>query len=197
VTDRAAGFSRPHADVRPGPGLDEDLVARLRQGDASAFDTIYERYEKRLFSFLVRLSGEPDVAQDLAQETWMKLAQMAPALREDTALATLLFTIARNAFISHRRWAMLDVTRLVTFGMALLDAEEPSPESRHEDAQAIASLERALAALPFASREVLLLTGVEGMAQDEVAHVLGISYDAVRQRLSRARKELAAKMEAS
>jgi RNA polymerase sigma-70 factor, ECF subfamily len=172
---------------------EEDLVARLRHGDASAFDAVYDQYEKRLFSFLLRLSGRRDVAQDLAQETWLKLAKAGPRLRENTSLAALLFTIGRNAFISHRRWAMLDLTRIVTFGME----PEPSPEIHHERAEAMALLERALASLPVASREVLLLVGVEGLDQEEVARILGISYDAVRQRLSRARRELAAKMEAS
>ncbi len=57
-------------------------------------------------------------------------------------------------------------------------------------------LERALAELPVASREVLLLVGVENMDQDEVARILGVSYDAMRQRLSRARAQLAEKMNA-
>lgn len=182
----------------PGPesATDLELVAGLRRGDASAFDRVYSAYHTRIFSFLRRLSGRRDTAEDLAQETWLKLAKAAPGLREDTTLAPFLFTIARNAFLSHRRWALLDLSRIVTFGLeAMGSATEPTPETSHESARAIALLEGALQHLPIASREVLLLVGVEGIEQEEVARMLGLSYDASRQRLSRARAQLAATME--
>lgn len=176
---------------------ERELVDQLRRGDASAFDRVYSAYHKRVFSFLLRLSGRRDTAEDLAQETWIKLAKAAPGLREDTTLAPLLFTIARNAFMSHRRWAMLDLSRIVTFGLEAMSAAatEPSAETHHERARAIALLEAALQRLPVASREVLLLVGVEGMDQEEVAKVLGLSYDATRQRLSRARAQLTQAMD--
>jgi RNA polymerase sigma-70 factor (ECF subfamily) len=176
---------------------DRELVDRLRRGDATAFDRVYSTYHPRVFSFLLRLSGRRDTAEDLAQETWIKLAKAAPGLREDTTLAPLLFTIARNAFMSHRRWAMLDLSRIVTFGIEAMSAAttEPTPETHHERARAIALLEASLQSLPVAAREVLLLVGVEGMEQEEVAQVLGLSYDTLRQRLSRARAQLAESME--
>ena len=181
-------------------GEDEDeraLVARLRRGDGAAFDRVYSTYHPRVFSFLLRLSGRRDTAEDLAQETWLKLARAAPGLREDTTLAPFLFTVARNAFMSHRRWAMLDLSRIVTFGLETVTSTvaEPTPEVHHERALAIALLELALQQIPLASREVLLLVGVEGMEQEEVARMLGLSYDALRQRLSRGRALLADKME--
>jgi RNA polymerase sigma-70 factor, ECF subfamily len=177
---------------------DRELVDRLRRGDASAFDRVYAAYHSRVFSFLLRLSGRRDTAEDLAQETWLKLAKAAPNLREDTTLAALLFTIARNAFVSYRRWAMLDLSRIVTFGLEAIGSPglEATPETEHERARAIALLETALQQIPLASREVLLLVGVEGLSQEEVARVLGVSYDALRQRLSRARAQLTAAMEA-
>jgi RNA polymerase sigma-70 factor (ECF subfamily) len=181
----------------PPETLDGELIARLRRGDVEAFDSVYAAHHARIFSFLLRLSGRRDTAEDLAQETWLKLARAAPSLREDTTLAPFLFTIARNAFMSHRRWAMLDLSRLVTFGLEAMSLArtEPSPETRHEHAEAVALLENALHQIPLASREVLLLVGVEGLDQEQVASVLGLSYDALRQRLSRARAQLAAKVE--
>jgi RNA polymerase sigma-70 factor (ECF subfamily) len=192
VSDAAAESPSPTPDRS-----DRDLVDRLRRGDASAFDRVYSAFHPRVFSFLLRLSGRRDTAEDLAQETWLKLAKAAPGLREDTTLAPLLFTIARNAFMSHRRWAMLDLSRIVTFGLEAVSSAgaESTPETEHERARAIALLEHALQQVPVASREVLLLVGVEGIDQEEVARMLGLSYDALRQRLSRARAQLAEKME--
>lgn len=126
----------------------------------------------------------------------MRFARAASRLEEDTRLAPFLFTVARNAFVSHRRWAMLDLSRLVTLGAFAesAPARGADPELTHERARAVAILERALQALPVASREVLLLVGVEGMEQEEVARILGVGYDALRQRLKRARDQLASQI---
>ncbi len=179
-------------------GDETAIVEGLRCGDVMAFDRAYAAYHDRIFSFLLRLSRRRDTAEDLAQETWIKLAKTAKTLREDTRLAPLLFAIARNAFISHRRWALLDLSRIVTIGLEHVTAVAPdgAPDDAHERARAIELLETALAEVPVASREVLLLVGVEGLEQEEVAKILGVSYDALRQRLSRARAQLSEKMDA-
>ncbi|MGE5199433.1 MAG: sigma factor, partial [Rhodospirillaceae bacterium] len=62
------------------------LVARLRDGDAAAFDAVYEAYRARLYSFLARLSRSRDVAEDLAEETWLRLVASGGRLRPDTRL---------------------------------------------------------------------------------------------------------------
>ncbi len=147
---------------------EKPLVDALRRGDAAAFDVVYARYRGRILGFLLRLSRRRDVAEDLFQETFCKLARHAPKLAEDTDLAAWLFRVARNAWVSHRRWAMLDISRLAAFD------EDALPAGPAVDA-----------------REVLLLVGVEGLDQEQAAAVLGISYEALRQRLSRARAQLA------
>jgi RNA polymerase sigma factor (sigma-70 family) len=90
---------------------DQELVARLRRGDAAAFDDVFDRYRARLYSFLVRLSGRPDVAEDLLQETWIRLATRVLSLREDAKFAPWLFTVARNLYCSQRRSTLLAVNR--------------------------------------------------------------------------------------
>lgn len=165
--------------------------------ELAEFDRTYAEMHPRILGFLLRLSGRRDTAEDLAQETWMKFAKAAPTLPASSNVPAFLFTIARNAFISHRRWAMLDLSRLVMLGFDAASAAlaASSPDEEHERARALKVLETALAQVPVASREVLLLVGVEGLDQEEVAKILGISYEALRQRLSRARAQLAAKME--
>jgi RNA polymerase sigma-70 factor (ECF subfamily) len=137
------------------------------------------------------MSGRRDTAEDLFQETWLKLARHARGLRDDSDLAAWIFTVARNEYRSHRRWALLDWSRLVVLDE---DASYPSgaPDAdRHTDAaRGIVRLETALRALSPEHREVLLLVGVEGLEQEQAAAVVGIRYDAFRQRLARARVEL-------
>jgi RNA polymerase sigma-70 factor (ECF subfamily) len=171
------------------------LVDALRRGEASAFDAVYARYRGRIYGFLLRLSRRSDVAEDLFQETFLKLSRNATRLDEDTDLAAWLFTVARNAWVSHRRWAMLDVSRLVAMDDdAMPAARLPDPDARADAARAMERMDRALASLPAGSREVLLLVGLEGFDQVEVARMLGIKHDALRQRLTRARAQLAEKL---
>jgi RNA polymerase sigma-70 factor (ECF subfamily) len=173
------------------------LVDALRRGESSAFDAVYAKYRGRIYGFLLRLCRRVDVAEDLFQETFLKLARNAPRLAEDTDLAAWLFTVARNAWVSHRRWSMLDLSRLVALeddGLPAPAAPAPDPDARADAARAMERLERAMESLPVASREVLLLVGVEGFEQEEVAAMLGIKYDALRQRLARARAQLAERL---
>ncbi len=181
--------------VRVRDPRDRPLVDALRRGDAAAFDAVYDRYRGRVLGFLLRLSRRRDVAEDLFQETWLRLARAAPRLAEDTDLAAWLFRVARNAWVSHRRWSALDLSRLV----ALEDDALPSlpasgGEARTDASRRVAQLEAALASLPPASREVLLLVAVEGFDQEQAAAILGIRYAALRQRLSRARAQLAERL---
>ena len=174
---------------------EQPLVDALRGGDARAFDVIYARYSGRILGFLLRLSGRREVAEDLFQETFCKLARNAARLDADTDLAAWLFRVARNAWVSHRRWSMLDVSRLVVLAEdALPAAVQTDLLARSDAARRLVQLEAALAKLPPASREVLLLVGVEGFEQEQAAAILGISYEALRQRLSRARTQLARRL---
>jgi len=76
----------------------------------------FSGHRERIYSFLLRLCGRRDVADDLFQETWAKLATNAVRLREDSDLAAWLFTVARNVYRSHRRWTLLHLSRLVCAG---------------------------------------------------------------------------------
>jgi RNA polymerase sigma-70 factor (ECF subfamily) len=167
------------------------LVAGLRRRDPAAFDCLYERYRPRLFAFLLRLSRSRTVAEDLLDETWLRLVRHADTLRADTRLAAWLFTVARNLYWSHRRSSLLEeaaVADLLTLWPA--HATWPSPF----DLAAIGELERrveqALAMLPPQHREVLLLVGYEGLTPTEAAAVCGVTPEALRQRLARARAAL-------
>ena len=173
---------------------DTAIVAALRRGDRTGFDHAYARYHARIHRFLLRLVRRTDVADDLVQETWMSLARAGQSLREDTDLAAWLFTVARNEARSHRRWSVLDVSRFVTLGDEPHASPAPGPDLETEAGAAAQRLERALSELPAGHREILLLVAIEGLSHEQVATVLAIAYDAVRQRLSRARAALAERL---
>lgn len=168
---------------------DPDLLRGLASGSSQAFDRVYARLRAPLYAFLVRLSGRTELAEDLLQETWLRLARSAPELPEDTPLRPWLFTVARNLYRSHRRWRLLDADRLRQLGWLPEDTQPSAFELLAADTVQ-RTLERALAQLPLEQREVLLLCSSSGLEPAQVAALLGITPEATRQRLARARARL-------
>lgn len=173
-----------------------DLVARLRAGDASAFDAIHDAFHKRLFNFLLRLSRRREVAEDLLEETWLRLVHRAPKLSSDTALGPFLFTVARNLYISYCRSRLLeDAHAPALMGLWPSGSTSPSPFESTLANEREARLEIALASLPATYREALWLVGIEELRPAEAAAICGISAEAMRQRVSRARTMLAQRLD--
>jgi len=177
--------------------LERGLVARLKAGDPSAFEAIYAAYRPRVFTFLARLSRRRDVAEDLAHETWLRLVTHAHRLADDTSVSAWLFTVARNLYTSWCRHRSVDATRV-----ADAPASWPPPARGESPFEAAARneterrLERALARLPLADRELLLMIVIGGLSHSEVAGAIGLRPEVLRKRLQRARERLAAELEA-
>ncbi len=172
------------------------LVSRLQAGDAGAFDEVHAALNTRLFNFLLRLSRNRAVAEDLLEETWLRLVTHAKRLRPDTRLAPWLFTVARNLYLSYQRSRLLEDTHASGL-IGLWPSGSPglSPFDETAGNETERRIEAALASLPAPYREVLLLVGVEGFRPVEAAQVCGISPEALRQRLSRARALLQQRLE--
>src|SRR5215203_1139683 len=164
---RSAGW-RVMTDMRKHPApMDRDteleVVRRLRDGEVGAFDEVHQVFNARLFSFLARLSRSRDVAEDLLEETWLRVVTNAPRLRADTQLAAWLFTIARNLYVSYCRTRMLDGAAVAGLSLWPVLPSAPSPfeaTAAHELARRV---ESAFAQLPSKYREALLLIGSEGL----------------------------------
>lgn len=172
--------------------IELQLVDRLRAGDASAFDAVHDLLNGRLYNFLVRLTNRRHVAEDLLEETWLRLVTHAPRLRPDTRLVPWLFTVARNLHVSHCRARLLeDSYATALLGLWPCGAPSPSPLEQMEATEAQRRLATAFASLPTIYREALLLVAVEGLRPREAGEVCGVSADVMRQRVSRARARLA------
>src|SRR3954468_9506415 len=138
------------------------LVERLRTGDPDAFDVVHEAFNGRLYNFLARLSNRPDVAEDLLEETWLRLVKQARRLRADTHRGAWLFTVARHLHASYCRSRLLEDSHAGSLlGLWPQGHREPSPFESLESDQATRRLSVALASLPLAYREALLLVAIE------------------------------------
>jgi RNA polymerase sigma-70 factor (ECF subfamily) len=179
------------APVAAPRGEDDDLLTRARAGDADAMEALLVRYQPRLYRFGLRMCRNPDDAGDVAQESLIAMARALPGFRGDSSVSTWLYTIARRLCVRRRR-------RTASSRADSIDGSEreaahavadprPGPEHAAAGRELEAGLVAAIDALEPGQREVLLLRDVEGLPAAEVAAVLGISVDAVKSRLHRAR----------
>ena len=168
---------------------EQALLSALREGDPIAFERVYGAYNRRIYGFLLRMTCRRDVAEELLQDCFLRLARHAPRLREDTDLGAWLFTVARNLARSWRRWSWLDAARISALAGAR-PSQPLDPAALASAGQTAARLEAAIAALPPLYREALLLVAVDGLEPAQAAAVLDIKPEALRQRLARARATL-------
>jgi RNA polymerase sigma-70 factor, ECF subfamily len=191
-----------HLTVRDAtkPAVDQDtiqLVKDLQAGDAHAFERFVEIYRPRLFSFSYGMCGQREDAEDVAQETLLQAFRKLNTLRAPEALNTWLFRIARNAcLLKHRKSKFapeheisLDDHMPGRDGEGVPDIPDWSrlPDQELLNAEVGEQLRRAIARLAPKYRMVLLLRDVQQLSTAEVAKIVGISEDAVKTQLHRAR----------
>ncbi len=140
-----------------------------------------------------RLCVRRDIAEDVYQETWIKLALYAPRLLPETDLPAWLYTVARNLARSERRSARAKPTTGAPSEDVRDHSATPFEWALANETQGL--LEQALAELPLPLREVLVLVVVDGVDHERAATILELSPDALRQRLARARAKLAERHE--
>lgn len=173
--------------------LDSELLEAARGGDARSLETLLERHQEQVYRFGMKMCRDPEDARDVLQDTLLAMARNVRDFRGASSISTWLYTIARNFCIKKRRRSKFaperersldtdaapDAARLADPAMG---AEEALAGKEVEQA-----LERGIRALEPIYREVLLLRDVEGLTALEVAEVLGVSVQAVKSRLHRAR----------
>lgn len=166
---------------------DEALMARVRDGSVAAFQALYERHHRALFSFLLRLLADRPAAEDLLQETFLRVYLHRESYRPSAAFRTWLFTIARNLAIDHlRRRGPFQERVGEEDRVAAMPDPAPSPLRRVEAGEELWQFEAALSQLPPGQREVLLFSRYAGLSHAEIAEVTGSSPEAVRVALHRA-----------
>lgn len=170
---------------------ERELVTAAQSGDAGAREALFARFEASIYRFGLHMCRDTEDARDVLQETLLAATRTLDGFRGDAAVGTWLFQIARSFCIKMRRRrgrqqaVDLDDTMEVELG----GVPDPGalPDEVAIDKQVGAALRRAIGRLPATNREVIVLRDVEGLSAPEVATTLGISVDAVKSRLHRAR----------
>jgi RNA polymerase sigma-70 factor, ECF subfamily len=174
------------------PDLDAEQMARVRAGDRDAFADLVERHKDAVVNYLARLTGDRDRAEDLAQETFLRLFRSAGGYTEQGLLRAYLFRIATNLVRSEERrerrlrWLL---PFLGTGGSNRGYAEPAAPAGllRQEIHRELAA---AVAQLPLRFRVPLVLHEIEGWAYADIARALGCREGTVKSRIHRGRQHL-------
>ena len=161
-----------------------DWVRRARDGDGDAIRELHRRYAPRVFAVVRRLAGDDALAEDWAQEAWIRAIRALPSFRGDARFSTWLHRIAVNSALHGRRWRERRASNEVPLA--------PSLEVRERTDQAVlrVTLERALDGLPHGMRQVLVLHDVEGYTHEEIAKTLGITAGTSKSQLFKARARM-------
>ena len=172
---------------------DEALLQASRAGDSAALEELLQRHSAQIFRFGLRMCGDREDAREVLQDSMLAVARSVKAFRGESSLSTWLYSIARSFCIKRRRKSKflkeehsLDSDDTVSN----LRDSRPAPDEAAASAEIGEALQEGLGEMDPAQREVLILRDVEGLTAQEVAGVIGISVDAVKSRLHRARASL-------
>ncbi len=172
---------------------DQGLLDAARGGDRSALEQLLERHQRRVYRFGLKMCRDPEDAKDVLQDTLLAAARTMRDFRGASSVSTWLYTIARSFCVKKRRRSKFapeieESLESESEGEARQVADPGrAPDESLAAKQIEAALEQAIGSLQPIYREVLLLRDVEGLTAPEVAEVLGLSVEAVKSRLHRAR----------
>lgn len=173
------------------PHSDTELLDAARNGDKAALEALLERHQAQVYRFGMKMCRDPEDAQDVVQETLLAMARGVRDFRGASSISTWLYTVARSFCIKKRRRSKFapektSLEATASDGDAIRDPDR-TPDEVVSGKQVEAALEQAIHALEPMYREVLVLRDVEGLSAPEVGEVLGITVQAVKSRLHRAR----------
>ncbi len=191
------------AESRPplAAATDLEIVARARAGEEAAYRELIRRYERPIFSLLFRMVRDRELAEDLAQETFVKALNAIESYRPEFKFSSWIFKIANNAAIDHLRRRELDTLSLdgsphaetpeaiEATALQIGDRQE-TPLDAVESKELGGAIEAAIARLRPEYRSCILLRHVEGRAYEEIADILSLPLGTVKTYIHRARNEL-------
>ena len=161
---------------------DHAIISRLKAGDATVIDDIVERYKDQLFAFIVRMVNSYDAAEEIFQETWIKVIRHSNSFRGEAKFSTWLFQISRNvyrdALRKNKGWSYISIEET--------DELTCEPAADSADSIEMEEVRNIVAGLPLKMKEVIVLRYYHDLNIREISDVLGCSEGTVKSRTFRA-----------
>jgi RNA polymerase sigma-70 factor (ECF subfamily) len=183
------------------PATDHDLIALARTGSEKAYRELLDRYQRPVFSLVYRMVRDRELAEDLAQETFVKVFNHLDSYNPKYKFSSWIFKIANNLAIDHLRkkelpTVSLDGSRHATTSEAVessrisIASEDENPEELLEAKELGEEIETAISQLRVEYRTAVLLRHVEGRPYEEIAEIMDVPLGTVKTYIHRARIEL-------
>jgi RNA polymerase sigma-70 factor (ECF subfamily) len=176
---------------------------RSQESQLLDFGGLFREYQRPIYNYLLRMTQNRAEAEDLTQETFIRVDRGLPDFRGEASLSTWMYRIATNVSLDHFRRrttrqaeAALSLEETESDREWLVDETSSPPEQLAAQSEMSACVQRFIRRLPPNYRAVLVLRDLQGLKNREVADVLGVSLDTVKIRLHRARRELRAALNA-
>jgi RNA polymerase sigma-70 factor, ECF subfamily len=168
---------------------DLDCIRRAQDGDQAAIRELYERHAPRVYAVVRRLAGDDALAEDWAQEAWVRAFRALPRFRGDARFSTWLHRIAVNSALHGRRWRDRRTSKEIALPVAHSEAFDEAATHTDEPMLRI-TLQRALDRLPEGMRQIVVLHDVQGHTHEEIGALLGIAAGTSKSQLFKARAHL-------
>ncbi|MEJ2203267.1 MAG: sigma-70 family RNA polymerase sigma factor [Gemmatimonadota bacterium] len=205
-------LTQPRPDAIPLPVLDHaqlddrELATLAAKGREGAFRELLKRYERPVFSLIYRMVRDRTLAEDLAQEAFIRAFNAIGSYNTSYKFSNWIFKIANNHTIDHLRKRRLETVSIhgsphattqdeVSQTSVVLEAGDESPQELVEHRELGGQIEEAIGELREEYRTVILLRHVEGYAYDEIAEIMDLPLGTVKTYLHRARNELKIKLQ--
>lgn len=174
---------------------DEELIARFQMGDVQAFDALVRRYKDQLLNFVFRFVGNRTDAEDIVQETFLRVYKNKHYYKEIAKFSTWVYTIAGNlAKTELRRRKRHKIFSVSNFVNEEKDYDIPdteiSPDRKVDETIKEDYIQKAIEKLPPKFREVIILRDIQGFAYEEISQILNIPLGTVKSRVNRGRLKL-------
>ena len=180
------------------PG-ETELARALLAGEADAFARFVDHFRAKVFHYSWLMCGRPEDAEEVAQETLLKVFENFGQLRDPQRVRPWVFRIAKNACLMQRRRSVFAPAHELSLDelppTAELPDDAPQPEAILLDSELRAVLDRVIAELPPVYRAVVLLRDLEELSTEETAQILELGTDVVKTRLHRGRAALRQKLD--
>jgi RNA polymerase sigma-70 factor (ECF subfamily) len=188
VLSPSIDFAPPQSEA--ADASDYELAQRSSRGDRAAFEEIYQRHHRRVYSLCLRMTANEAEAEDLAQDVFVQLFRKIGSFRGEASFATWLHRLTVNFVLMHLRKPKVQRERTTE------DGETPvqiAPGTQHPNSMAVVdrlALETAIRELPRGYRLIFLLHDVEGFQHDEIAAMLNCTAGTSKSQLHKARMKL-------
>lgn len=168
---------------------DENLMLAVRNGDVARLGLLFDRHQRVLFDYFVRMTGSGAAADDLVQDVFFRMLKYRATFRDQSRFKGWMFHIARNARVDYYKKRRAEVL-LPELGEDNIDGGSATPcrELEHEEQTTL--LERALFKLDAEKREILVLSRYQDMKYDQIAQLMDCEVGTIKTRVHRALKEL-------